>query len=170
MDYKYIEQLLDRYWEAETTIAEEHILRNFFSQPITAIPEHLRKYRPLFDTFVQEQVKKPSPSLEEKILLRYKELEPKRVKAQRGNPFFSLRSLYKAAACIGTIMLVGIGAQYSFTNNNIGAWDYNPNSYNDSYHSEQEAYKVTKKSLQLFEETASADTMFQHTSTKEEKE
>ena len=27
MDYKYIEQLLERYWEGETTLQEESILR-----------------------------------------------------------------------------------------------------------------------------------------------
>ena len=30
MDYKYIEQLLERYWEGETTLQEEAILRTFF--------------------------------------------------------------------------------------------------------------------------------------------
>ena len=46
MDYKYIEQLMERYWQGETTLWEEDILRAFFSQP--DIPEHLRKYQPLF--------------------------------------------------------------------------------------------------------------------------
>ena len=32
MDYKYINQLLDRYWKAETSLEEEEILRAFFSQ------------------------------------------------------------------------------------------------------------------------------------------
>ena len=31
MDYKYIEQLLERYWQCETTLQEENILRAFFS-------------------------------------------------------------------------------------------------------------------------------------------
>ena len=32
MDYKYIEQLLERYWNCDTTLEEEQILRTFFSQ------------------------------------------------------------------------------------------------------------------------------------------
>ena len=31
MDYKYINQLLDRYWKCETSLEEEEILRAFFS-------------------------------------------------------------------------------------------------------------------------------------------
>ena len=31
MDYKNIEQLLERYWECETTPQEERILKAFFS-------------------------------------------------------------------------------------------------------------------------------------------
>ena len=46
MDYKYISQLLDRYWQGETTLEEEQILRSFFSQ--LCIPEELQKYRSLF--------------------------------------------------------------------------------------------------------------------------
>ena len=30
MDYKYIEQLIERYWECETSQQEEDILRAFF--------------------------------------------------------------------------------------------------------------------------------------------
>ena len=36
MDYKYIEQLLERYWNCETSTEEEQILRIFFQQK--AIP------------------------------------------------------------------------------------------------------------------------------------
>ena len=46
MDYKYIEQLLERYWQCETTVAEERILREFFSQD--DVPAALSAYRDLF--------------------------------------------------------------------------------------------------------------------------
>ena len=32
MDYKYISQLLERYWNVETTLEEEEILKAFFRQ------------------------------------------------------------------------------------------------------------------------------------------
>ena len=46
MDYKYIEQLLERYWQCETTLQEESILRSFFSQD--EIPAELEQYKALF--------------------------------------------------------------------------------------------------------------------------
>ena len=39
MDYKYIEQLLDKYWDCETSLEEEQILRCFFRQK--EVPAHL---------------------------------------------------------------------------------------------------------------------------------
>ena len=46
MDYKYIEQLLERYFAAETSLEEESILRTFFHQE--EIPAHLYQWRALF--------------------------------------------------------------------------------------------------------------------------
>ena len=46
MDYKYIEQLLERYWRCETSLQEEEILRMFFLQE--NIPANLQPYRHLF--------------------------------------------------------------------------------------------------------------------------
>lgn len=46
MDYKYIEQLLERYWECETSIEEEAILRAFFLQK--EVPAELARYKSLF--------------------------------------------------------------------------------------------------------------------------
>lgn len=46
MDYKYIDQLLERYWKGDTSLEEEAILRSFFSQ--TDIPGHLKRYKELF--------------------------------------------------------------------------------------------------------------------------
>ena len=46
MDYKYIEQLLERYWNCETSLEEEQILRSFFRQK--EVPAHLLRYKQLF--------------------------------------------------------------------------------------------------------------------------
>ena len=53
MDYKYIEQLLERYWKCETSLEEEEILRTFFSQK--DVPASLLPYK---DLFTYEQTEK----------------------------------------------------------------------------------------------------------------
>ena len=66
MDYKYIEQLLERYWECQTTLDEEAILRTFFRQE--DVPASLLPYRLLFleeDALASEHVGK---EFQEKVL------------------------------------------------------------------------------------------------------
>ena len=46
MDYRYIEQLLESYWECNTTPEEEEVLRAFFRQ--SEMPDHLKRFRSLF--------------------------------------------------------------------------------------------------------------------------
>ena len=105
MDYKYIEQLLERYWAAETSLEEEDILRAFFSQK--EIPAELVQYRTLF---VYEATEKESQVLgddfDERILAMIEE-EPHAVKA-REIPFKArLMPLFKAAAIVAIILTIG---------------------------------------------------------------
>ena len=46
MDFKYIEQLLERYWQCETSLEEEAQLRTFFTEE--DVPEYLSRYKDLF--------------------------------------------------------------------------------------------------------------------------
>ena len=46
MDYKDIEQLLERYWQCETCVEEESVLRDFFTKE--EVPAHLLRYKNLF--------------------------------------------------------------------------------------------------------------------------
>jgi hypothetical protein len=46
MEHNNIEQLLERYFEGETTLAEEKTLKSYFSS--SAVPPHLEHYIPLF--------------------------------------------------------------------------------------------------------------------------
>jgi len=44
-----IEKLLEKYFEANTTVAEEEKLREYFAQE--SVPAHLEPYKPMFNYF-----------------------------------------------------------------------------------------------------------------------
>ena len=107
MDYKYIEQLLERYWQCETTLQEEAILRTFFSQPEAAdIPENLRKDR---DLFVCE-AEKEAP-LGDDFDMRILEMIGEAPKAKIVTLKDRLMPLFRAAAIVAIILTLGNAAQ-----------------------------------------------------------
>lgn len=103
MDYKYIEQLLEAYWECRTNVEEERILKAFFLQK--EIPAHLMKYRTLFGSYEAEREQvKLGHDFDERIMAQ---IGRQRVKAQRITLMQRLRPLYQAAAIIALILTVG---------------------------------------------------------------
>ena len=107
MDYKYIEQLMERYWQGETTLQEEAILRNFFSQPDNLdIPESLRKYQPLFALEKEEPL---GDDFDARILgMIEEEAQPK---AKVVTLTSRLMPLFKAAAIVAILLTLGNAAQ-----------------------------------------------------------
>ena len=122
MDYKYINQLLERYWQCETTLQEEAILRTFFSQK--DVPASLLPYKDLF-TYEQQE-------LEEEVLgdafdSKMMELiqEPAPVKARTIKMSERLKPLFKAAAVVAIILTLGGALQAPWDNNwNTPVSDY----------------------------------------------
>ena len=104
MDYKYINQLLNKYWEGATTLEEENILRSFFSQK--DVPGSLIQFRPLF---VYEQEDKEQNVLDEQfdaqLLAMVGEDAP--VKAQKITLTRRLMPLFKAAAMVAIVLTLG---------------------------------------------------------------
>lgn len=116
MDYKYINQLLERYWNAETTLEEEEILRAFFSQ--VDIPAELERYRPLF---VYEQTQPKTDVLDEDFDERMLAMidEPStKVKARTITMKQRLMPLFKAAAIVAIILTLGNAMQVPFSQQN----------------------------------------------------
>ena len=100
MDYKYIEQLLERYFTAETTLQEEQILRSFFSQEDSEMPENLRQYAPLFEAMVPEETL--GDDFDERLLAMTEEAPV--VEARIISLSQSLRPLFSAAAVVAILL------------------------------------------------------------------
>jgi hypothetical protein len=66
MNHEAIQQLLDRYFEGETTLQEEAQLRDYFRRD--DVPDTLRPYRPLFRFFEAERQHKPDDAFEDRLL------------------------------------------------------------------------------------------------------
>ncbi|MBO4549233.1 MAG: pyruvate ferredoxin oxidoreductase [Bacteroidaceae bacterium] len=114
MDYKYIEQLLERYWECQTTLEEEAILRTFFRQE--DVPASLLPYRQLFieeDEMAEECLSK---DFTDKMLHLVGEDAPMHVcKARRVTFMRRCRPFYRVAGLVAILLTIGNAAHQSFT-------------------------------------------------------
>ena len=104
MDYKYIEHLLDRYFEAETSLEEEQILRAFFSQE--NIPAEMEQWRALFTSDNDILL---GDDFDARIMEAIEE-QPA-VKAREVSLTQRLMPLFKAAAVVAIIITIGSALQ-----------------------------------------------------------
>ena len=113
MDYKYIEQLLERYWACETSLQEEQILRTFFQQQ--EVPKHLMAYKAIFDVQQVQAEATLGEDFDERVLQMIEGDSVKALPLQGGlrrGAFF--RPFYQAAGLVALILTIGMAAQKSF--------------------------------------------------------
>lgn len=115
MDYKYIDQLLERYWNCETTTEEEEILRAFFRQK--EIPMHLLRYRSLFVYEERQKEVRLGDDFDRRILA---EIERPIVKAKRLTLRTRFMPLLKAAAMMALLFTVGGVVKHSMEDERSG--------------------------------------------------
>lgn len=127
MDYKYIEQLLERYWEGQTSLQEESILRSFYSQlasmepaVLSDIPESIKRYLPLF---TMERETPLGDDFDEKILQLTEGNNPQQTKTIY--LMNRLKPLFKAAAIVAILLTLGNAAQ--------APWNYGWDDPKDEY-------------------------------------
>lgn len=129
MDYKYIEQLLERYFEAETTLNEEHILKTFFEQSDEELPQELRQYKPLFAAMQQQDVL--GDDFDERLLALTEEqtarlegapttrLREGQVRARAVSLGDRLKPLFRAAAVVAIFLTLSNALNQSFKAENV---------------------------------------------------
>lgn len=125
MDYKYIDQLLERYWRCETSLEEEDILRAFFSQD--NIPTELLRYKALFNYEEKEpQQDMLGDDFDERVMEAIKKTEP--VKARIITMPQRLRPLFKAAAMVAIVLTLGNAMQVPFQQQATGYEQQGPST------------------------------------------
>ena len=112
MDYKYIEQLIERYFACETTLQEEQILRSFFSQE--DVPVNLQQYAEIFRYESSLSHECLGDEFDAKMMLLIEK------ESGMNNKIVSIRSrfapLFKAAAIIAIVLTIGSAAEQSIGN------------------------------------------------------
>lgn len=86
-----IDELLDKYFEGETSCEEERELRRFFTEE--EVPEHLQTYRPLFAYLNREATSMAEPTEEKSVTTE----SAKEVPAQRSLSVSIAHSMLSAA-------------------------------------------------------------------------
>lgn len=157
MDYKYIEQLIDRYWQCETSIEEEKILHLFFQQK--EIPSHLIRYKDLFCFEQEERSLKMSDDFDAKVLAK---AEKSVVKVKRISLVRQTMPFFKAAAVVAIILSLGNAIQKSPIGEDN---DYNYDKYTDTYTDPQVAYDEISSALQDVSEGINKSKVLEDTDT-----
>lgn len=138
MDYKYIECLISRYFQCETSVQEEQILRNFFMQE--EVPAQFRSYQPLFRSLSSEAEVKLPADFVQNVQSRISHLEV--AEAAKAKPAYKariialnrgMRPFYKAVACVALIITVGTTSSHYWSSHDSEPIDYNYSNYHDTY-------------------------------------
>ncbi|KIC00942.1 hypothetical protein [Flavobacterium sp. AJR] len=125
MESDKIEILLEKYFQGESTIAEENELKNYFSSPNVA--QHLEQYKPLFGYFSQVKEQR----LTQEIPLQTKK-----------------RNVAWLSIAASAVLLLGIGS-YFYLNNTNNTTPVVAKSDLGTYDSPEEALAATQKALAM---------------------
>ena len=99
MDYNNIKQILEKYWEGETSLQEENLLHEYFNSD--DVVEELKDVQPMFQYFKVEQTARiENPKFDEELLAQLEEtvVKPMRVVNYRRNRI--IRLVASAAAIV----------------------------------------------------------------------
>lgn len=134
MEFNKIEDILEKYFEGETSIAEEKELKDYFSLPNVA--QHLEQYKPMFGYF--PQVKEQKSTQEFKNLARTDEAIPLKTKK---------RNVAWLSIAASVVVLLGVGTYFYVSEKN--AAPVVAQSELGTYDDPEEALAATQKALAL---------------------
>ena len=125
MESDKIEIILEKYFQGESTIAEENELKSYFSS--SDVAQHLEQYKPLFGYFSQVKEQR----LTQEIPLQTKK-----------------RNVAWLSIAASAVLLLGIGS-YFYLNNTNNTTPVVAKSELGTYDSPEEALAATQKALAM---------------------
>ncbi len=107
MEANYIKGLLNKYFEAETTVAEEKILKDYFASE--TISEEFLRYKNLFIGYSQAQTE-----------IFTKELEFSKFKVYKNKKWYAIAAA--VVVLLGTVVLLQPPEKETKTSNGLGTF------------------------------------------------
>ena len=108
MDYKYIEILIERYFNCETSLEEERILKAFFHQE--EVPDALKPYADIFAFEAADRNDMLDEDFDQRVLGRLdddNDAPVRYVRIKRLTFSDRIRPLMRAAAAVAIVALIG---------------------------------------------------------------
>jgi hypothetical protein len=133
MDSKRLEELLQRYWECETSLEEEQELREYFCKE--PIPEQWKEASTLFHYFEKQREIMVRGNFEESVVSR--------IKAPKGKMMSLVQISLRIAAGVAVVL-----AAIFFVRQEIRK-DSNELVFEDTYDDPEKALEETKKALMM---------------------
>lgn len=134
MELNKIENILEKYFQGETSIAEENELKDYFSS--SNVAQHLKQYQPIFGYFSQVKEQKSTQELEN--LVRTGEAIPLQTKK---------RNVAWLSIAASAVVLLGIGTYFYISEKN--ATPVVVQSELGTYDNPEKAFAETQKALAL---------------------
>lgn len=135
MDSKHIEQLLEKYWNCETTLEEEQTLRDYFQG--AQIPDTLKDTAELFRYFEGEKSKALNES--------FNDVVTKQIRQRQGGKVISMVSWVNMARVAAGVFVV-VAAGYLIRQEIRKQY---PAEVADTYSDPKLAFEETKKALMM---------------------
>ncbi len=133
MDSKQIEHLLEKYWNADTSLEEEKELHQFFQS--AEVPENLKETAALFRYFESEKER----SLEE----NFDATVTKQIKQRQGGKIVPMTNWFQVARVAAGVVVI-VAAVYLIGHE---VRNSSPNEITDTESDPKLAFEETKKAL-----------------------
>lgn len=137
MDSKEVGQLLEKYWNCETSLEEEQVLRNYFSGP--GVPEQLKDAAELFRFFEGERKRSLDENFGHEIMRSVKKTE------RKAKVVSMVRWVQVARIAAGIVVVIAAGY---FVRNEVLKSKEQAQAI-DTFSDPKEALEETKKALML---------------------